>query len=390
MRRLEELGVVPEIVLIQRVEGARFQPATWSEQTMSERLVIAMDRLSLPGLRADQLRREIPAIVCDLFPGHRVIVGAATLEHAVSRDGVDMPDGEGGLLRVTVDGSLSTEELAALRLFKMLVPVSAALRPPRAEERVTVPRLPNFIAVAPATRRLTGEIAQLSKSNATILITGESGSGKEVVARAVHQLSARADKPYVAFNCASVPRDLFEGQLFGYKKGAFTGATSDSPGVIRAADAGTLFLDEIAELPLDTQPKLLRFLENGEILPFGEQRPRRVDVRILAATHRDLGRLVREGRFREDLYYRLNVVPLSVPPLRERVEDVVPLARMFIERLTPEGQDRPELSPDAIAALEGYPWPGNVRELRNVCERGMAYAPVPSVLRADNLRIGRG
>jgi transcriptional regulator with PAS, ATPase and Fis domain len=160
--------------------------------------------------------------------------------------------------------------------------------------------------------------------------------------------------------------------------------------VIRAADAGTLFLDEIAELPLDTQPKLLRFLENGEILPFGEQRPRRVDVRILAATHRDLGRLVREGRFREDLYYRLNVVPLSVPPLRERVEDVVPLARMFIERLTPEGQDRPELSPDAIAALEGYPWPGNVRELRNVCERGMAYAPVPSVLRADNLRIGRG
>jgi hypothetical protein len=389
MNTLRELGL-PKTIVIERVEGTRVKPATWSEQTMCERLVVALDRLSLRGLRADQLHREIATIAGDLLPGHLVSVGPATLEHAAARDGVDIPDGEGGLLRVTIGGGLSAEELAALRLFKMFVPMSAALRAPRENEPVSEPSLPNFIAVASATRRLKREIAQLSKSNATILITGESGSGKEVVARAVHDLSSRADQPYVAFNCASIPRDLFEGQLFGYKKGAFTGATSDNPGVIRAADHGTLFLDEIAELPLDTQPKLLRFLENGEILAFGEQKPRRVDVRILAATHRDLGRMVREGRFREDLYYRLNVVPLSVPPLRERVEDVVPLARMFVERLTPEGQERPELGADAMAALEGYPWPGNVRELRNVTERAMAYAPVPSILRAQHLRIGRG
>lgn len=386
-RNLAALGVADAIVF-QRVARARMQPAVWSEQTLCERLVIALDRLSLRGLRADQLRREIGSIVGDLFPGHAVCV-APVAQDATSRDGVDVPDGVGGLLRVSVDGKLSAEQHAALRLFGALVQVRAAARAPREAEPVTDPILPNFIAASPAARRLKREIEQLSQSNATILITGESGSGKEVVARGLHDLSSRAGKPYVVFNCASVPRDLFEGQLFGYKNGAFTGATGDNLGVIRAAEGGTLFLDEIAELPLDTQPKLLRFLENGEIFVLGEQKPRHVDVRVLAATHRDLGRFVREGLFREDLYYRLNVVPLSVPPLRERVEDVVPLARMFIERLAPEGQERPELSLDAIAALEGYTWPGNVRELRNAIERAMAYAPIPSVLRAERLRIGR-
>jgi transcriptional regulator with PAS, ATPase and Fis domain len=236
-------------------------------------------------------------------------------------------------------------------------------------------------------RRLKSELVRLAGSRATVIISGESGSGKEVVARAVHDLSARSKQAYVVFNCASVPRDLFESQLFGHRKGAFTGAVSDSPGVIRGADGGTLFLDEIGELPLDTQPKLLRFLENAEVLALGEQKPRRVDVRVLAATHRDLGRLVREGRFREDLYYRLNVVPLHVPPLRQRPEDVLALARMFLRRLTPEGSDAPDLASDAVSALRAHSWPGNVRELRNVMERAMAYAPIPSVLRAEHLRI---
>ncbi|HEX2672072.1 MAG TPA: sigma 54-interacting transcriptional regulator, partial [Polyangiaceae bacterium] len=165
------------------------------------------------------------------------------------------------------------------------------------------------------------------------------------------------------------------------------GASGDSPGVIRAADGGTLFLDEIGELPLDTQPKLLRFLENGEITALGEQRPRRVDVRILAATHRDLDRLVRDGRFREDLYYRLNVIPLQVPPLRERPEDIVALARLFIGRLAPEAGSAPDLASDAVQALRAHSWPGNVRELRNVIERAMAYAPVPEVLHVEHLRL---
>jgi transcriptional regulator with PAS, ATPase and Fis domain len=187
-----------------------------------------------------------------------------------------------------------------------------------------------------------------------------------------------------------VPRDLFEGQLFGHRRGAFTGAAGDNPGVIRAADGGTLFLDEIGELPLELQPKLLRFLENGEVQPLGEQKPRVVDVRVLAASHRDLGRLVRDGRFREDLYYRLNVVPLAVPPLRDRPEDIVALARHFVARLTPSESEPPALAPDTLAALAAHPWPGNVRELRNVIERALAFAPDTAVLRPGHLRLGAG
>ncbi|MFP2933893.1 sigma 54-interacting transcriptional regulator, partial [Pyxidicoccus sp. 3LG] len=236
-------------------------------------------------------------------------------------------------------------------------------------------------------KRLRAELASLSSSRATVIVTGESGSGKELVARALHTLSTRAQRPYVAFNCAAVPRELFEGQLFGYRRGAYTGATTDHPGVIRAAHGGTLFLDEIGELPLEVQPKLLRFLENGEVFPLGEVRPVEVDVRVVAATHRDLAQLVREGRFREDLYYRLQVVPVRVPPLRERREDVVALARHFVRQLTPEGQEPPQLGADALAALVAHPWPGNVRELRNVLERSMAYGPLPAVLGAEQMRI---
>ncbi|HYQ17379.1 MAG TPA: sigma 54-interacting transcriptional regulator, partial [Polyangiaceae bacterium] len=190
-------------------------------------------------------------------------------------------------------------------------------------------------------------------------------------------------------NCAAIPNDLLENQLFGHRKGAFTGADRDQAGVFVHAGDGTVFLDEIGELPLEVQPKLLRFLENGEVFPLGEQRPRRVDVRVVAATHRDLGRRVREGLFREDLFYRLNVVPLAVPPLRERKEDVTALARLFIGKLVGDGESAPSLAPDAIRALESHSWPGNVRELRNVVERAMAYAPVPNLLRAEHLRIAR-
>jgi transcriptional regulator with PAS, ATPase and Fis domain len=236
-------------------------------------------------------------------------------------------------------------------------------------------------------RALRTELVRLAGSRSTVIITGESGVGKELVARAIHDLSERRGRPYVAFNCAAVPRDLFEGQLFGYRRGAFTGAVSDHPGVIRAASGGTLFLDEIGELPIDIQPKLLRFLENSEVFPLGERRPLHVDVRIVAATHRDLGALVHEGRFRDDLYYRLHVVPLFVPPLRERREDIPVLARHFVRELSRQGEP-PVLAPDAIAALVGHPWPGNVRELRNAIERALAFSPAPEVLRAEHLRLG--
>jgi transcriptional regulator with PAS, ATPase and Fis domain len=360
------------------------QATHYVEQTMAERLVVAIERLALRGLTPELAQRELRSVLSLLLPGQ-----VLSLTERPTTDGaIPIVDNAGTHWYVQVNGSLPAEQQAALRVVSMATMATRASldRAVPAGELETDPRLPGFIAVAPATRRLKGEIAQLSRSSATILITGESGSGKEVVARAVHDLSTRVDKPFVAFNCASVPRDLFEGQLFGHKKGAFTGATNDSVGVIRAAHEGTLFLDEIGELPLDTQPKLLRFLENGEVFTLGEQRPRRVDVRVLAATHRDLGRLVREGKFREDLYYRLNVVPLRVPPLRERREDIVAIARMFLAKLSSH-EERPELGVEAVAALEQHTWPGNVRELRNVIERAMAFSPVPPVLNASHLRI---
>ncbi len=400
-KALASYGVVPRPNFLRVLNAtAGVSKNTWHEQSMAERLVIAVERITVPGLPPQHARQELESVLGSLFPGRDVVFTAAGDSDVAPWDGEweEITDAL-GRLRFGVRGSLDREQRAALRLLALAtnreLAATARIHAGAETDNDPEPMLPGFIAAASATRRLKRELAQLSRSSATILITGESGSGKEVVARAVHDLSARARKPYVAFNCASVPRDLFEGQLFGYKRGAFTGAATDSPGVIRAADGGTVFLDEIGELPLDTQPKLLRFLENGEVFPLGEQKPRRVDVRVLAATHRDLGRLVREGLFREDLYYRLNVVPLHVPPLRERTEDIVALAKMFIARLgADEGQGpepvatTPELGTDAIRALEAHTWPGNVRELRNVIERAMAYAPIPQVLHAEHLRIG--
>jgi DNA-binding NtrC family response regulator len=249
-----------------------------------------------------------------------------------------------------------------------------------------VPEIPGLIAASPAMRRVLGDVGRLAGSRATVVITGESGVGKELIAHALCKVSSRADGPYIAFNCASVPHELFEGQLFGYRKGAFTGATADHAGMIRAADGGTLFLDEIGELPLDIQPKLLRFLDNAEVFPLGAQRAVNVDVRVIAATNRDLAAEVRRGRFREDLYYRLLVVPLVVPPLRARREDVVPLARFFARNLTAQGRP-PAFAPDALAALEAHSWPGNVRELRNVIARALAYSPRPDVITRAQLAL---
>jgi predicted ATP-dependent protease len=387
LSQLQRLGVwSPQ--LLRRAQALSAPPPrdAWREESIVERLVGAIDRLSVRGLASEQYARGLAVILGELFPGHETVVGGFEIDEGEPGI-VQVGDKADGVLRFGVRGKPKPEELAALRMLAAFVPktvLTPLLAPP---ELASDAVLPQFIAAAPATRELKAEIARLSRSSATILIGGESGSGKEVVAHAVHQLSSRADKPYVVFNCASVPRDLFESQLFGHRKGAFTGAANDSPGVIRAADGGTLFLDEIGELPLDTQPKLLRFLENGEVFPLGEQRPRRVDVRVLAATHRDLGALVKAGRFREDLYYRLNVVPIHVPPLRERKEDILALAHLFVARLAPDRASVPRLAADAVQALKAHAWPGNVRELRNVVERAMAYAPVPSVLHAEHLRI---
>ena len=422
-RALDELGIVPPrslavgIARLHAHRRAASRPGAWPERLHVEALVVPLRRLSARGVAPALLLRELQSIVSAQFPerrcrleeldssGHARAVG---LQHGAevderppfegedAYDWIEFSDGCGRLFRVGVSGELSEPERASLSVLAMsaaLALEAATLRGvsdpfeagPGDEQKL---ELPGFIAASPEMRKLAREIARLAGSRATVIISGESGSGKEVVARAIHDASSRARESYIPFNCSTVPRDLFEGQLFGYRRGAFTGAATDHPGVIRAADGGTLFLDEIAELPLDVQPKLLRFLENAEVFPLGEHKPIKVDVRIIAAAHRDLAELTRQGRFREDLYYRLQVVPIVVPPLRERPADIPVLARHFARELC-AGADPPVFAPDAMAALLAHPWRGNVRELRNVIERALAFAPRPEVLQARHLRLAR-
>jgi formate hydrogenlyase transcriptional activator len=236
-------------------------------------------------------------------------------------------------------------------------------------------RFGSIVGNSPALRQVLEQIAVVAPTRANVLVLGESGTGKELVARAIHESSPRSAKTLVRVNCASVPKDLFESEFFGHVKGAFTGAVRDRAGRFELADGGTLFLDEVGEIPQELQAKLLRVLQEGQFERVGEERTRTVDVRIVAATNRDLLAEVRAGRFRQDLYYRLGVFPVHLPPLRERLSDVPALAEHFVrvssERL---GVPRPKVARSEIDALARYDWPGNVRELQNVIERAVILA----------------
>ncbi|HEU4588781.1 MAG TPA: sigma 54-interacting transcriptional regulator, partial [Gemmatimonadales bacterium] len=243
-----------------------------------------------------------------------------------------------------------------------------------------------IIGRSPALQRTLEQAGRVAPhAEVTVLIGGETGTGKELLARAIHYHSPRAAAPFVEINCAAIPTNLLESELFGHERGAFTGAVAAKPGLFELAHGGTLFLDEVGHLPLELQPKLLRALEERAIRRVGGQVMRRVDVRVLAATHVDLAAAVRRGEFREDLYYRLNVVSLVLPPLREREGDVELLAETFVARLaTSYGLPVPPLGPEARAVLRVHPWPGNVRELRNAIERALVLSPT-GTLRAEEL-----
>ena len=242
----------------------------------------------------------------------------------------------------------------------------------------------NLIGKSPKMQEVFSTIGRLGDSKATVLVTGESGTGKELVAKAIHFNSNRKERPFVTVNCGAIPHELMESELFGHVKGAFTGAVAAKQGLFEVADTGTLFLDEVSELPLHLQVKLLRVLEDQEIRPVGGVKPVRVDVRIVAATNRDVSQAIAAKTFREDLFYRLNVISLHIPSLRERRDDIPLLVSHFLQKFAPAGGPPTLISPEALTALERYPWPGNVRELEHVIERAVTLEPGP-VLRVESL-----
>ena len=269
-------------------------------------------------------------------------------------------------------------DLTALR---NLVSTALKLR----EKRVTGEHrgATRLLGRSPAIEQVRAVVAKVARSQAPVHISGESGTGKELVARLIHENGARADNPFVAVNCGAIPGELMESEFFGHKKGSFTGATADKDGLFQVAQGGTLFLDEVADLPLHMQVKLLRVIQEKAIRAVGAPRETPVDVRILSATHRNLGELVRASKFREDLYYRINVIELRVPPLRERPEDILLLATHILERLVGNDGRPAQLSGEALALLQSHTFPGNVRELENILERATTLADGDAIQASD-------
>jgi two-component system response regulator HydG len=326
---------------------------------------LVLTDLKMPGLSGIELLHAVKAIAPDVDV--ILLTAFGTIEEAVKA----MKDGAYDFLTKPV------QRAQLGRVIHQAVERRALIQQNRAlQQRLdALLRQGAVIGASPAFRRMMTLVEQVADSSATVLIQGESGTGKELVARAIHERSGRRSRPFVAVNCAALPETLLESELFGYERGAFTGAAARKEGRFELADGGTLFLDEVADLSAVTQPKILRVLQEGELERLGGTKSIRVDVRIVAATNQDLAHLVREKRFREDLYYRLHVITVNVPPLRERREDIRLLAEHFVQIYAAKNNRRLEgFTDEAVRRLEGYSWPGNVRELENVVERGVVLA----------------
>jgi DNA-binding NtrC family response regulator len=315
--------------------------------------------LKMPGKSGLDLlalsRERVPAAPAIMITAHGDVETAVTAMKRGAYDFITKPFDEEELVRVV---NKAVAESAKNRQL-----VSAYF-----DEKA--PPLPEVIGRAPAIEQLLGTVRKIAATDSTVLITGETGVGKELIARAVHLSSGRRDHPFIKVNCAAIPETLLESELFGYEKGAFTGATTNKPGRFELAHLGTLFLDEIGEMPLSLQSRLLGVLQDKAFERVGGVKTIMVDMRIIAATNRDLPAAVREGKFRSDLFYRLNVVPIHVPPLRERKDDVPPLVDHFLRRFASKhGKTLPRVAPEVMAAFARYDWPGNIRELENALER---------------------
>jgi len=337
----------------------------------------------LDGLETLQKLREIhPSLTVVMMSGHGTIETAVRSTKLGAYDFVEKP----------------------LSLEKLLLTIQNALGMQRLREenetlRDAVLQGHEMVGASPALNTLRDQIRLVAPTTASVLITGENGTGKELVARSIHHFSNRQEKPFVEINCAAIPDELIESELFGHERGAFTGAVAQKKGKFDLADGGTIFLDEIGDMSLKTQAKVLRILQERKFERVGGTRTIEVDVRVVAATNKVLEEEIKNGTFRDDLYYRLNVVPFRVPPLRERKEDVPPLVEYFLERFCrKEGRERKQLIPEAVELLQQYDWPGNVRELKNIMERLVIMTPgrtistdqLPDYLRGDTHRVDAG
>ncbi len=387
LRELTSIAIdvahAPSAVVASCMADGRIDVTAWSGDDAAHELPV------LAVLRAAQ-GEVVRTAGLTLYPVERLSgsTGDASATVLAVRESIAPSSRADGALQVVVQLARQGLELVALRssLKRADLPDPALFG--AGEEPVDVgPAASGLIYASASMRRLAERLQRIRTTWATVLITGESGVGKEVVARAIHAASPRPDAPFVPFNCTAAPRELIESQLFGHRRGAFTGATGDNLGVARAARNGTLFLDEVGDLPGEVQPKFLRFLESGEIQPLGENTPLRVEVRVIAATNADLEREVEEKRFREDLFHRLNIIRLHVPPLRERAEDIPLLVAHFLGRSSERaGFSRPpSISEEALALLVAYPWPGNVRQLRNEIESIVTFSQEGTTITRDHL-----
>jgi len=351
-------------------EAASVKEATTKHQLNEYNLIISDLRLpGAPGTDLIKLAGEVPVLIMTSY---------ASLRSAV--DSMRM-----GAVDYIAKPFDHDEMVAAVK--RVIGKAQDAARQ-KSKSRTSSHAINGMIGSSAVMKDLYNRIHKAAPTNATVLVHGETGTGKELVARAIHEESKRRDKPVISVNCAAIPDTLIESELFGHEKGAFTGAASTREGLVAAADGGTLFLDEIGELPLEAQARLLRVLQEGEVRPIGSVESRKVDVRLIAATHRDLRKLANEGKFREDLFYRINVLQLTLPPLRERARDIIALAEALLVRYCEQfGKPALNLSPEAVQAITTYTWPGNVREMENAIQRAVILCEDDTEISHDLLSI---
>lgn len=358
------LIATPNTVLRKQLSGSLRKVTSVEEASTGAE---ALDMLERRGARIAVLDRKFPDLNCDEL--------ITVIERQFPGTDIVLLDGEQG--KVELPDELRTNVAYGwLQEFNFVAERSIPVQTEKPEAASVATNafmpLPGMIGVSAAMQDVASLVRVVARHSTSVLITGETGVGKELVAEAVHKLGARADKPFVTVNCAAIPEALVEAELFGHARGAFTGAVQSRLGRIHAAQGGTIFFDEIGELPLASQSKLLRFLESGEVQRLGTSDVFRLDARVIAATNVDLEKRVQQGLFREDLFYRIEIFPIEIPPLRDRPADLPLLARFFLERLS-EGQAI-DLNPDALIKLTEHRWPGNIRELRNVIERAFVLA----------------